>query len=188
MSIKALILLLFALLTLFVIDLSGQDSIKNGSNSKIKYEFSYALSVGGESKIALLFPKINFARKHESPKSNIYYGLGVGMHVHFLGGWGTLNGFCGIEKKRLDLESSYSYLWISEIKRTDKPSMGPCNQNLINLKIGYKFKYSKLRFVTSYVISEMTPNGHERNPLLDVGRINDNFILGLEFTSIINRD
>ena len=121
------------------------------------------------------------------PKSILYYGLGAGVHVHFVGGWGTLNGLFGVEKERLDIESSYSYVWVTEIKRTDKPSMGPCNQNLINLKIGYKFKYSKLRFVSTYVIKERVPFGHERNPLLDVGRVSDNFILGIEFTSLINR-
>lgn len=188
MTLKRKILILCILMTLFLTYSNAQDSIKIRTDHNIKYEFSYTLSAGGESKLSLLFPKINFVRKHVYSKSILYYGFGVGVHVHFLGGWGTLNGLVGFEKKRLDLESSYSYVWITEIKRTDKPSMGPCNQNLINLKIGYKFKYSKLRFVTSYVISEMTPNGHDRNPLMDVGRINDNFVLGLEFTSIINRD
>lgn len=180
-------MILIILSTLCITDSNAQDSIKIEAPRNIKYEFSCTFSIGGESKLSVLLPKINFARKHDFSKYNLYYGVGIGVHAHFLGGWGTLNGFCGIEYKRLDLESSYSYVWITNVGGHENTTMGRCNQNLINFKIGYNFKYSKLRFVTSYLISEMVSDGYGRNPLLDVGKVGDNFILGIELTAIINR-
>jgi len=170
------------IILLFVFKLVAQEEVDK--NPKPKFEASYSLAIGGESKFAFLLPKINVARRHQFPKIDFYYGVGIGAHTSFVGGFGSFNGFIGVEKNRFDLETSFSHFWITRTPTDEDVDDFPFHQNLINLKIGYRIKNSIIRIGTSFLLSEKTTAGLKRNKLLDVGKINGR-IYGIEVITFI---
>lgn len=110
---------------------------------------------------------------------NPYYGIELGIHPLFAGGAFTFNGFCGIEKDFLSLESSLSHFRTTKISNGDKGYNGPYRQNLLNLKLGFQINKIRLKVGTSFLLKENIPQGQERIDLLDFGKINDT-VYGIE--------
>lgn len=164
---------------------NAEKSKINRDSSKVEYELNCAISLGGESKFALFFPKVNFLRKHRFNKTKLYYGAGLGVHGGFVSVYGSLSAMAGIERRFLDLETSISHFRTSRINVDDNDVRGPFSQNLFNLKLGVIIKNVKLRIVRSFVINEGIPTGQEKIPLLDIGKINGN-IWGIELQFIVN--
>ncbi|MEM1327826.1 MAG: hypothetical protein AAGI23_17830 [Bacteroidota bacterium] len=186
---------LFILLLILIFPLLGNaQSISNSEvnkvsrdSSRIQYEGNMAFAVGGESKLAFLFPRFDFLRKHIFEKGSFYYGAGLGLHLAFVAGYGSINGITGLEYRFLDVESSISHLRTTRIVVDENDIRGPFSQNLFHVKAGVKIKNVKLRVVRSFIISEVVPIGQDRIPLLDIGKINDN-LWGVEvqITKTIN--
>ena len=165
--------------------LSSKEILSN--TPRKKYEVSVSLGIGGESKVALFPPRFHFNRINQYSNLNHYFGFGIGIHPHFLGGWGTFHLQTGIEYKKIDLEASVSHLWTTSYEVDDSEIRGPWFQNLVNFKIGYlyNYNYNKVRLVISRVISDHFPDGQQGVFFLNFGRTGD-FIFGLEFTRAIS--
>jgi len=151
----------------------------NEDTSKVTYEINCMVSWGGDSKLALIFPKVNILRKHNLKVANIYYGGGLGLHLALISGYGSISGITGIEKSIFNLESSISHFRTTKIPDGNGGLRGSFSQNLVSLKFGLKIKRVRLNLVRSFILSEKIPLGQDRIPLLDIGNIN-NKIWGIE--------
>jgi len=160
-------------------DTSQNNSSKKNSSLKKKYEANFVFQYGGESKIAVFLPKINLIRKHSTNFINPYYGLELGLHAGFVGGYGSVSGILGIEKNVYSLETSLSHFMTTKISDGEGGFNGPYSQDLINLKIGFQIKKVRLKVGTSFLLNENIPQGQDRIPLLDIGKINGT-IFGIE--------
>ena len=123
--------------------------------------------------------KINLIRKHSTNFINPYYGLELGLHAGFVGGYGSVSGILGIEKNVYSLETSLSHFMTTKISDGEGGFNGPYSQDLINLKIGFQIKKVRLKVGTSFLLNENIPQGQDRIPLLDIGKINGT-IFGIE--------
>lgn len=156
------------------------NSSKNNNDSlKVKYEANFVFQYGGESKLALILPKINLLRKHQTNFINPYYGIEFGLHTGFVGLYGSLSGIVGIERDIYSIETSASHFRTTKISDGEGGFNGPYSQNLINLKFGIQIKKVKLKVGTSFLLNENVPPEQERIPLLDFGKING-IIYGIE--------
>jgi hypothetical protein len=159
----------------------SHSNVFNNSNDslKVKYEANFVFQYGGESKLALILPKINLLRKHQTNSINPYYGIEFGLHTGFVGGYGSLSGIFGIEKNIYSIETSASHFRTTKISDGEGGYSGPYSQNLINLKLGIQIKKVRLKVGTSFLLNENIPQGQERIDLLDLGKINGT-IYGIE--------
>jgi len=149
-----------------------------------EYQLGVVFGLGGESKLALFLPKINFIRMHNLKKVAPYYGLELGIHGNLVSASGSISGIIGIEKSIFRLESSLSHFRTSKIRIDENEINGPFSQNLINIKLGIKVKNVVLKIGRSFLLNEYIPNGQKRIPLLDIGKIN-NKIYGIELQIIL---
>ena len=154
-------------------------SKKSNDSLKVKFEANFVFQYGGESKLALFLPKINLLRKHQTNYINPYYGIELGLHAGFVGGYGSLSGIVGIEKDIYSIETSASHFRTTKISDGEGGYNGPYSQNLINLKFGIQIKKVRLKVGTSFLLNENVPLEQERIPLLDFGKING-IIYGIE--------
>lgn len=150
----------------------------NQDSSRVVYEANFVFQYGGESKLTLL-PKVNLLRKHNLKLFNPYYGFEFGVHPLLIAGSFSVSGICGLEKSFIILETSVSHYRTNKISDGEDGYMGPFSQNLLNTKLGIRIKGVKLKIGTSFLLNENIPQGQERIPLLDVGKINGN-IYGIE--------
>ncbi|MEL7124543.1 MAG: hypothetical protein AAFO07_34235 [Bacteroidota bacterium] len=165
------------------IQLYAQESIPVDTlNIAPKSELSYSLAAGGAPKLTAFLPQFNFIRRNQSDFLDLYYGLGIGLHVHFQGGFGTFNGIVGVEKKWLSVEGSISHFWTTKIIIDQDREVGPFYQNLVNLKLGYKIGNVKVRLGTSFLLSEGIPDGQTAARFINIGKI-DRRIYGIDFTA-----
>ncbi len=151
---------------------------------KVTYEGSFVFQYGGESKLALFFPKINLIRKHNTKIVSPYYGIELGLHLGFVAGYGSLSGIVGFEKSIFNLESSLSHFRTTKISDGEEGLKGPFSQNLVNLKFGIRIKNARVKVGRSFLLGENIPHGQDRIPILDIGKI-DNRIWGIELQFII---
>lgn len=154
-------------------------SVKDKDSKKIIYEANFVFQYGGESKLALFLPKVNLLRKHHYDFVNPYYGIELGLHAGFVGGYGSLSGIVGIEKNIFSLETSVSHFRTTRISDGDDGYNGPFSQNLLNLKLGFQISNVRLKVGTSFLLNENIPQGKERIDLIDLGKINET-IYGIE--------
>ncbi len=150
----------------------------NVESSKITYEVNFVFQYGGESKLTLL-PKINLLRKHKLTLISPFYGLELGIHPLFVAGAYSFSGICGIEKGRLNLETSVSHFRTTKIRDEKDGYNGPFSQNLLNVKLGYKISKVRIKVGRSFLLNEIIPQGQKRIGLIDLGKIND-AIYGIE--------
>ena len=94
-------------------------------------------------------------------------------------GYGSVSGILGIEKNVYSLETSLSHFMTTKISDGEGGFNGPYSQDLINLKIGFQIKKVRLKVGTSFLLNENIPQGQDRIPLLDIGKINGT-IFGIE--------
>jgi hypothetical protein len=146
---------------------------------RVTYEVNLVFQYGGESKLALFLPKINVLRKHIAGFINPYYGLELGLHAGFVAEYGSLSAIVGVEKNIFNLETSVSHFRTTKIRDVNGGFNGPFSQNLLNLKFGVRIKNLRIKVGTSILLNESVPQGQERIPLLDIGKINNN-IWGIE--------
>lgn len=155
------------------------NSKSDKDSKRVIYEANFVFQYGGESKLALFLPKANLLRKHQIDLFTPYYGIELGLHAGFVGGYGSLSGIVGIEKNVFSLESSISHFRTTKINDGYNGYNGPFSQNLLNLKLGFKISKVKLKVGTSFLLNENIPQGQEKIDLLDLGKINKT-IYGIE--------
>jgi len=149
-----------------------QNARKNKKNGEVGYDINIVLQYGGESKIAFIFPKINFLRKHHFKALQPYYGLEVGPHLHLLGPYGSFSAIVGLEKSIFTFETSLSRFLYGAIPDVDNGFIGPFRQTLCNLKLGVGIEGVRLKVGRSFLLDEYIPEGQERIPFLDIGKFN----------------
>lgn len=150
----------------------------NNDSLKVNYIANFVFQYGGESKLTLL-PKINLLRIQHLKLINPYYGIEFGIHPLLVGGAFSFSGIFGIKKSIFNLETSISHFRTTKIRIGKDSINGPFSQNLLNLKFGIQIKKITLKVGTSFLLNEHIPQGQERIPLLDIGKINGT-IYGIE--------
>lgn len=155
------------------------NSEKDKNYKKVFYEANFVFQYGGESKLALILPKVNLLRKHQFDFITPYYGIELGLHTGFVGGYGSLSGIVGIEKNVFSVESSISHFRTTKMSDGDNDYNGPFGQNLLNLKLGFQINKVRLKFGTSFLLNENIPQRQDRIDLLDLGKIKE-IIYGIE--------
>lgn len=154
-------------------------SEKDKDSKGVIYEANFVFQYGGESKLALFLPKVNLLRKHQFDFITPYYGIELGLHAGFVGGYGSLSGIIGVERNIISFETSVSHFRTTKISDGDNSYNGPFSQNLLNLKLGFQISKVRLKVGTSFLLNEKIPQGQERIGLLDLGKINGT-IYGIE--------
>lgn len=152
--------------------------------SKVSFKANLVFQYGGESKLTI-FPKLNMVRIHQSKILKPYYGLELGFHPLFVAGAFTFAGVTGVELNSFNLESSLCHFRTTKVNDGNGEYSGPFIQNSFNLKLGYSIKKFTLKVGMSFLIDKSIPEGDERIPLIDFGKIN-NHIFGLELQFRIN--
>lgn len=152
---------------------------KDKDSKKVFYEANFVFQYGGESKLALFLPKVNLLRKHQFDFITPYYGIELGLHAGFVGGYGSLSGIVGIEKNIFSLETSISHFRTTQISDGNNGFNGPFSQNLLNLKLGFQINKVRFKLGTSFLLNENIPQRQERIDLLDLGKIKET-IYGIE--------
>lgn len=109
-----------------------------------------------------------------------YYGIELGIQPLLVAVCDSVSGIVGIEKNFISFETSFSHFRVPRIYYDENDVKGPFSQNLLNLKLGFQI-CNKLRIKvgTSFLLNEKIPQGQERIPLLDMGKINGT-IYGIE--------
>ncbi|HYF02361.1 MAG TPA: hypothetical protein VEC36_03220 [Patescibacteria group bacterium] len=151
---------------------SGKKTGNKRKPGDVIYDVNIVFQYGGESKFAFLFfPKINVFRKHITKTINPYYGFELGPHLHLLGGYGSISAIVGLEAGFFNVETSLSRFVATAVEATDD-DYGLFRQTLWNIKAGVGIGAARLKIGRSFVQSEYVPNGQERTPFFDVGKIN----------------
>jgi hypothetical protein len=165
----------------------AQDSIRVGARN-VEYELNFMISYGGDSKLALLLPKINVSRKHNIKSLKPYYGGGLGLHGALVTWYATATAYAGLEKGHFNFETSLTHFRNGKSRPSDTLTIGPFAQNLASLKLGILIKKVRVQFVRSFILSERIPAGQEKNGLMDIGKIG-NAIWGIEvqFVEFLNK-
>lgn len=178
------LLVLFAFLSTLKGQTKTQPADNATKNSNAFNTLNFVFQFGGESKITLL-PKFNFVRVHKLNSLSPYYGSEAGFHPLFIASAYTLSGIIGIEKGVVSLETSTSYFRTTKIHNEEKGYNGYFSQTMLNFKLGFNIKKSKIKIGISSLLNEDISSNQTRIPLLDIGKLNGT-TYGIEFQSRIN--
>ncbi len=176
---KTLFIYLFGFALIFPLFGQSQWTAPPTHKKNITYELSGVFAVGGESKLAIFLPKLNFTRKHKGATLNQYYGVEGGFYPLFVAGCGSIGVLYGVELNALNLETTLTHFRTTKFNDGANNYTRPFSQNLASLKMGFRIYNFRLKAVCAFALSESVPGGQERVSILDIGRVN-NLFLGVE--------
>ena len=126
--------------------------------SAVGYELSCVFAYGGESKLAVLFPRVQLVRKHNLGRVEPYYGVGAGLQAALITYWASAGVLGGVTIGSTEIEVGLGR-WYTPPLRVDGPTppRPSLRQDLLSLRGGVAIGRVHLRVGHAWEIARRAP-------------------------------